>query len=230
VPGDAACPYIVGILGHDGLTALTGGYSHIRIVCRNTMQYAMNVLENQEGQGQATGFRFPHAHGFDSDDEAIAFIERQMDAIVAGINWQRQTFPQVVTGYRAMAQVDMSAVEFANFIRMVYKIPATMMIDGEEQPVTLEMAMPRKWVALQEAFRAGIGQDIDGVAGTLWAGFNAITQVESSFSPRAGRGSIARRLHATYCGAANNIIAFANQLAHDRIGMTAGEFAVVANG
>jgi hypothetical protein len=61
--------------------------------------------------------------------------------------------------------------------------------------------------------------DINGVANTLWCGFNAITQVESSASPRIGKGSIARRLHSTLFGTANNILRVANRLASARLGI-----------
>jgi len=57
------------------------------------------------------------------------------------------------------------------------------------------------------------------VAGTLWAGFNAITQVETSMSPRTGRSAVARRLHSTLFGAANNILRTANRLACQRLGI-----------
>jgi hypothetical protein len=74
-----------------------------------------------------------------------------------------------------------------------------------------------------------IGMDIDGVAGSLWAGFNAITQIETSADPRAGRGSVHRRLHSTYFGAANNIVRVAHGLAIARLGLEAAQFAQTAN-
>lgn len=216
VPGDPIAPYLVGWLGFDGFTSLGGAYSTTRIVCANTMSLAMSQAEN--GRADAS-FRFPHAHGFATDEEAIAYIEQQMDAVLEGIDYQRQSFPAVVDGYQQMARLPMSSIEFAQFIREVYGVPATAIIDGEERPITLEMAMPRKWINLQAAFHGGIGMDIDGVAGTLWCGFNAITQVETSASPRIGKGSIARRLHSTLFGSANNILRTANRLACARLGI-----------
>ena len=216
LPGDPIAPYLVGWLGFDGVTSLGGAYSSTRIVCWNTMQLAMGQAEN--GRPDAT-FRFPHAHGFETDEEAIAYIEQQMDALLAGIDIQRRTFPEVASGYQQMTRMTMNSAEFAQFIREVYGVPGTAIVDGEERPITLEMAMPKKWAALQAAYHGGIGMDIDGVAGTLWAGFNAITQVETSMSPRTGRSAVARRLHSTLFGAANNILRIANRLACARLGI-----------
>jgi phage/plasmid-like protein (TIGR03299 family) len=222
LPGDSIAPFVAGFLGHDGKTSLSGAFTYTRVVCRNTLQM---VMDEVNAAGNPSGsFRFPHINGFESDEEAIAWVTSQLDQILAGIDVQRRIFPEVLTTYRQMPRVDMSQIEFTNFVRMVYQVPETITIDGVERPVTLEMAMPRKWAQLQEAFVRGIGMDIDGVAGSLWAGFNAITQIETSADPRAGRGSVHRRLQSTYFGAANNIVRVAHGLAVARLGVTAGQF------
>ena len=194
VPGDRIYRNIVGFLGHDGSTAFGGLLSNTRVVCQNTLGYAM-ADANRHGRQ----FVIKHTE----NDVA------QIDRILGSIDIARQTFSQVVDDYRAMREVPMSTELYRHFLEQIYQVPDVITDSGEKRPGRIE-DMPRKWAALEHAWSYGLGRDIPGVAGTLYAGLNAVTEVETS---QRTKGAGKRRLHSTFFGSGRSIVQRANDLA-----------------
>lgn len=198
VPGDKVYRNIVGYLGHDGSTAFGGMFSDIRVVCANTLGFAMNDA-NRHGRQ----FTIRHT------DNDVA----QIDNVLRTIDFARQSFAQVVDEYSAMQQVPMSTELYRHWLEQVYQVPEQRLDNGETRPGRIE-DMPRKWARLEQAWNYGLGRDIPGVAGTVYAGLNAVTEVESSMKTE---GAGKRRLHSTLFGSGNGVIKRANELARQLV-------------
>ncbi|MEB3256355.1 MAG: DUF932 domain-containing protein [Synechococcaceae cyanobacterium] len=194
VPGDRIYRNIVGYLGHDGSTAFGGILTNTRVVCQNTLGYAM-------ADGNRHGRQFVIKH----TDNDVA----QIDRILGSIDIARQSFASVVDDYQAMREVPMSTELYRHWLEQVYQVPPVQLDSGERRPGRIE-DMPRKWAQLEHAWSHGLGRDIPGVAGTLYAGLNAVTEVETS---QRTKGAGKRRLHSTFFGSARGVVQRANDLA-----------------
>jgi phage/plasmid-like protein (TIGR03299 family) len=198
VPGDTVYQNVVGYLGHDGSTAFGGMFTNIRVVCANTLGYAQNDA-NRHGRQ----FTIRHT------DNDIA----QIDTIIASINTARQTFDQVVDNFQAMREVPMSTDLYRHWLEQVYQVPDVKVDDDTTRPGRIE-DMPRKWAALEHAWNYGLGRDIPGVAGTVYAGLNAVTEVETS---QRTKGAGKRRMHSTLFGTGRSVVQRANELARELV-------------
>lgn len=189
VPGDKIHRNIVGYLGHDGKTAFGGMFTNIRVVCANTLGFAMS---DAEGSGTRQ-FTIRHTE----NDVA------QIDNVLANIDVARQSFAEVVDDYKAMQAVPMTTELYRHWLQSVYDLPAVKQDDGSTRPGRIE-DLPRKWVQLENAWKHGLGCDIPGVRNTVYAGLNAVTEVESS--PLRGGGTGRRKLHSALFGSGAAVI------------------------
>lgn len=196
VPGDTIYKNIVGYLGHDGTTAFGGKLTNTRVVCQNTLGFA-------QADANRHGRQFTIRH----TENDIA----QIDHILGSIDIARQTFGQVVENYQAMREVPMSTELYRHFLERVYQVPDVKLDNGDTRPGRID-DMPRKWAALERAWNHGLGRDIPGVAGTLYAGLNAVTEVETS---QLTQGAGKRRFHSTFFGTGRSVVERANQLARE---------------
>lgn len=198
VPGDKVHRNICGYLGHDGSTGFGGMFTDIRIVCANTLGYAQSDA-NRHGRQ----FLIRHT------DNDIA----QIDSIIASVDMARQSFGQVVDEYRAMREVPMTTELYRHWLEQVYQVPPVTTDSGDTRPGRIE-DMPRKWSQLEHAWNYGLGRDIPGVSGTLYAGLNAVTEVETS---QLTKGAGKRRMHSALFGAGASVVKRANLLARELV-------------
>jgi phage/plasmid-like protein (TIGR03299 family) len=193
VPGDAVYRNIVGYLGHDGSTAFGGLFSNIRVVCANTLGFALNDA-NRHGRQ----FTIRHTE----NDVA------QIDQVLGSIDIARQQFKQVVDDYRSLREVPMDLELYRHWLEQVYQVPAVR--NGESERPGRISDMPRKWAQLEQAWNHGLGRAIPGVSGTAYWALNCVTEVESS---QRTKGAGQRRLHSTLFGSGAAVIKRANDLA-----------------
>ena len=203
VPGDNVKRYVVGYLGHDGITGFGGMFSNTRVVCNNTLQGAL-YRDGRSGSGQ-----FSIAHN--------AFEIGQIDKVLEQIDFARQSFPETISLYQMMQQVAVSDDEFREFLNAAYQPKPVETLEGEVRPGDVLRDMPRKADDLLAAWKYGIGMDIPGVSGTAWAAFNAVTQVEGRIPPDAANNK--RRFHSAYFGGGRTIIRRAEAAARALVGV-----------
>lgn len=192
VPGDQVKRYIVGYLGHQSGLGYGGMFTNVRVVCANTLGYAL-------GCDGKSGFSIAHN----------SFEIEQLDRIIEQIDFARQSFPEVITQCQAMQAVPMGIDGLRDYLNRVYSqvLPPVRTQDGDIRPGLIS-DVPAKAERLVQAFQYGKGQDIPGVANTLWAAFNAITEVEASIPTPANNR---RRFHSVAFGSARRIITIAER-------------------
>lgn len=170
---DEVCRYFVGYLGHDGATAFGGMFTNIRVVCQNTLGYAMTAADATESAGRI-GKQLKVQH----TSEGVA----SLDEVMHNIDMARQEFGSVVEAYKRMNDIDMSFGQYVDWLNSVYKMPAVKTDDGLMRPGHVQ-DFKSKFHKLERAWTNGIGLDDCGF--NLYRGLNAVTQVESS--PKAQR-------------------------------------------
>lgn len=189
VAGDQIHRNIVGYLGHDGKTAFGGMFTNVRVVCANTLGFA-------QSDARQTGKQFTIRHN--ANDIA------QIDTVLENIDMARQSFSDVVNDYKAMQSTPMSYDLYRHWLENIYQVPSKKDRAGRIED------LPRKWNQLEKSWNYGLGSNIPGVRNTVYAGLNAVTEVESSMKTE---GAGKRRMHSALFGSGAQIIKRAHELA-----------------
>lgn len=164
VKGDVIHRRLNGYLSHDGTTSFGGMFSNIRIVCSNTLGWAM-----QDANKHGKQFKISHTK----------LGVSQIDSTLRSIDIARQTFNQEVEDYKRMAETQMDFDSYRTWLTDLYNMPSVKMDDGTLRPGQIEDSKV-KWNKLRNAWAGGYGTSIDGVSDTVWGAFNAVTEVETS--------------------------------------------------
>jgi phage/plasmid-like protein (TIGR03299 family) len=187
IPGDKIHRNIVGYLGHDGYTAFGGIFTDYRVVCQNTLGFAQQ-------DGQRTGKQFVINHN--------KLGVSQIDDVLRNIDVARQSFGKHIEDYQRMAETPLEYDAFRTWLTHLYAMPAVKMDDGTLRPGEIEDA-PVKWNKLRNAWVGGYGSHIDGVQGTVWGAYNAITEVETSLRTE---GKLSTRIQSATWGHGARVI------------------------
>lgn len=164
VEGDIVHRRLNGYLSHDGTSSFGGMFSDIRIVCQNTLGYAMDDA-NKHGKQ----FKISHTK----------LGVSQIDATLRSIDVARQTFHKDIECYKLMAETSMNFDSYRTWLTSLYNMPSVKQDDGNLRPGSIEDSKI-KWNKLKNAWAGGYGSNIPGVADTVWGAYNSITEVETS--------------------------------------------------
>lgn len=166
LPGDPVEQYLVLYNGHDGSLSVGVMFSNIRVVCSNTLGFA---IRDQKRKG--------NFKSFGGDDVAIsnkmirirhtASVKDNLGIVRDAINLGKRQFDLTLDQYRTMANTKMTTELFKAYLTKVFADEL-----ADNRPVT-EL---RNYERLEQNFHAGIGMDIKGVQGTAWAGYQAVTE------------------------------------------------------
>ena len=170
---------------HDGESAVQVKFTPIRVVCHNTLTQAL-----------ARGFTHTVRHdrdlwgGLRDVQEALGFITREYDALAQA--------------FKSFALVRLDQEALVAYLASVFPGPK----DVDDERAWERIDAWRYWSAW--LFRHGKGNQEKGIAGTLWAAYNGVTElVDHSAGPLVGpravengrqlpeRGSPAGALRAT---------------------------------
>jgi phage/plasmid-like protein (TIGR03299 family) len=185
VEGDKIHRNFVGYLGHDGMTSFGGMFTDIRVVCQNTLGFA-------QADGARTGKQFSVNH----TKIGIA----QIDEIMRNIDVARQTFGKHVEEYKRMAETPMDFESYKTWLGHLYNLPSVATPEGIRHG-TIEDS-PRKWEKLRNAYAGGYGTHFDGVQNTVWGGYNAVTEVETSLRD----GKLSTRFQSATWGQGSRVV------------------------
>lgn len=170
LPGDPVEQYIVLYNSHDGTLSLGVMFSNVRVVCSNTLGAA---LRKQKRQG--------NWKNFGTEDLAISNkmirirhtpnIQSNLEIVRDAIDVAKRSFNLSLEQYRAMAKTPMTTELFRQYLTQVFAQDLNV---GTEQEKKIQDW--RNYETLERNFHAGVGMDIAGVQGTVWAGYQAVTE------------------------------------------------------
>jgi phage/plasmid-like protein (TIGR03299 family) len=150
VGDDITEKYVLLSNAHDGTQAVRVGFTPIRVVCQNTLNFALRGMEGISIRHYPdVSEQVKHAH------KLLGIISKTYDT--AGDLMQRMAHQPLLSETRDM------------FFSRV------MPIDEGDDDITRARIGDRheRW---RDLFETGDGNAMPGVRGTLWAGYNAVTQ------------------------------------------------------
>jgi phage/plasmid-like protein (TIGR03299 family) len=137
---------------HDGGSAVQVKFTPIRVVCSNTLTQALS---------RGATYRARHDRdllaGLHDVRKAMGFITERYDAIGAAFD--------------ALARVEMDGRALRAYLARVFPPPA----DADDERAWERVDAQRHWAA--HLFAHGLGNGEAGIAGTLWAAYNAVTEL-----------------------------------------------------
>lgn len=150
VKDDPVTGYLLLHNSHDGSMSVGVQYTNIRVVCMNTLSAALR-------QGEQSGEVLKVRH--------TANLDISLNAIKNAVNLSKQTFEFSVQAYQAMAKkkIDIKGVE--KYVCEV--LSKTEFIEGSKTPKALNQIL--------ESYETGAGATKNGVYGTYWGAYNAVT-------------------------------------------------------
>ena len=134
---------------HDGSSMVQIKFTPIRVVCQNTLTIAMNKGETLKVK-----------HSRDVKDRL-----KQASELLGIVNDKYETIER---SFKNMARVQLNEKRLNEYVKTIFPDP----ID-ELQYATVD----NNREMVRELFEQGLGNNLPGVAGTLWAGYNAVTEL-----------------------------------------------------
>lgn len=163
--GDEVQSHLLLSNSHDGMMSLWIQFTPIRVVCMNTLSAALASRHNDYAIGKA--IRLKHAP---SVTEGLKIAKTLM-------NTSTQTFSVSMEAYKMFASVPLDDKGFKKYVDSIFRVnPASPEVDMEKVLDEEPKRISKRDELLFSLFESGAGSDIKGVKGTLWAGYNAITE------------------------------------------------------
>jgi phage/plasmid-like protein (TIGR03299 family) len=152
VKGDAVRKFLMLSNSHDGTTAVRVGFTPVRIVCANTLAAA-------HVDGSSALIRLRHGRS----------VATNLDSLRETINIANRTFEATAEQFRALATKQINAKDLNAYVKRVLGHGAT---DDKD----LSTRAQNQIADVVTLFAHGRGDAMPGVAGTLWAAYNAVTE------------------------------------------------------
>lgn len=154
---------------HDGESAVQIKFTPIRVVCQNTLTFAL--------QGGAT-LRVAHTRSM--QDRLL-----EADQILGIVHMRYATIEE---HFKAMARVQLSGQRLSEYLEKVFPWP-------RRKQENLRCSIERNRMKAEYFFVEGKGNRLGGVRGTLWAAYNGVIElVDHRVSdPKVGRVQSADR-------------------------------------
>lgn len=167
VPGDRISKYLLLSNSHDGKSAVHVKFTPVRVVCRNTLNQAME---------SGPTLRVAHTLSMKDRLQDVAQAVKRIDA----------SFNELGATFRRLAGVSMNTQCLDEYLQMVFLEPKRLSDDRVYRRALRQMQEDRNWA--KRLFEAGKGNDIKGVAGTLWAAYNGVTEYVDFHKYKTGDG------------------------------------------
>lgn len=150
VDGDTVEAYALLANSHDGVMATRWGFTPQRVVCQNTLSFAIGNRGSQLVKVMHRGD-----------------VAKSLESLSEVMDLARREFSASVEQYRQLAATSCNAEDLARYVRRVFT-PEKDENDDKAAKVTIP-----KIVRL---FEEGRGADIPGVRGTAWGAYNAVNE------------------------------------------------------
>jgi phage/plasmid-like protein (TIGR03299 family) len=154
---DVVRKFILIAHSHDGTLAIRAGLTAVRVVCNNTLGFALEASEGPAGNGGL--FKVQHtANALTRLEDVADEIERADARLNAAGDLYRELAHAPILGGDAT---------IAAFVGAVYGQTPEQVADG------------RRLAHILRLFATGQGSDLLGASGTYWGLYNAITEYET---------------------------------------------------
>ena len=156
VRGDVCFKYLLLSNTHTGEGSVVVKFTSIRVVCQNTLMLAMD-----DGR---KAYRVRHSK----------MMQFRLDELADFLAMTQRVFQRAEEEFKCLASVEMNGDRLQHYLDAIF--PRT-----EKQKK--EKAIPQRWTHVQEVFESQPDLQVDGVRGTLWGAYNAVTCFEDYKQP-----------------------------------------------
>lgn len=178
--------YLLLANSHDGKSSVTIKFTPVRVVCQNTLTLALN---------DGSAWRVAHH----------ADIHQKLKQAHAMLGLITDRFAGLEQSFQAMSRVPLDNRRLGEYLAAVYP-------DSVEPDKQLLVQRDRSWSEF--FFDQGRGNRLAGVAGSLWAGFNGVTEW---IDHRKTRQNSHQRLNSAWFGESARIKSRAFSVAVDKM-------------
>ena len=168
---DELAAYLLLATSCDKTLATTAAFTSIRVVCQNTLFFAMDDIKTE----RRTQVKVPHSRRFEADrvKEGLGVIEK--------------AWSEFITKVRMMADHPMDGVKASSFFRELL-LPK----NGKD----LTSKAEREYQSILSLFSSAPGQDLSSANQTLWGAVNAVTY----YTDHVRSGAAGERLDSAWFG------------------------------
>ena len=167
VPGDRISKYILLSNSHDGKGAVHVKFTPVRVVCRNTLNQAME---------RGPTLRVAHT---------LSMKDRLKD-VTQAVKRIDERFNELGASFRRLAGINMSTQQLDEYLRMVFPEPKRSLDERVHQRAMRQLGEDRN--VAKGLFESGKGNNIKGVTGTLWAAYNGVAEYVDFHKYKTGDG------------------------------------------
>ena len=186
---DITDKYLLLSNSHDGSSAVQIKFTPIRVVCQNTLTFALS---------DGLAFRVPH----------LGDLHERLDDAREMIGLIHERYGEIEVSFRRLASVHLDEDRLGEYLVKVFPNPVDPN-DGKR----LELARShRMWAG--HFYRDGKGNRLPGVEGTLWAAYNGVAEFIDHRSYQWLTPN--RRLRSVWFGRGASTKARAYRVAHEK--------------
>jgi phage/plasmid-like protein (TIGR03299 family) len=185
LPGDTVGNYIFLYNSHDGSRALRVLFTNIRVVCMNTARMALE-------EGDKEGLRVLHTSNV---KEHIRKAESILEV-------SRTVFNNFIEFSKMATNKHITESDMRDIVDQIIPQPPKD-IEASKRLRTVREITANKIV---ELYHNGTGQDINGVAGTGWAAYNAVVEFFNYYKKARNVRQQERRFESSLLGDSFNLI------------------------
>jgi phage/plasmid-like protein (TIGR03299 family) len=157
---------------HDGESSVQVKFTPIRVVCQNTLTMALS---------RGPTFRVSHT----------ASLEQRMEQVKENLGIIGSTYETIQKQFQAMTKVQLDQARLQTYLISVFPDPQ----DKKDERAQKRVAEARTTSAV--LFESGRGNNLAGVKGTLWAGYNGVAEY---IDFRATKQTRSERLNSIWFG------------------------------
>lgn len=153
---DVVNKYVLLSNSHDGTLAVRVGFVPIRAICANTLAAAMDSKASRL-------IRVRHTKNVVDNLEEIRNV----------MNLANAEFEATADQYRFLASKQISQADLEKYVKLIFNSNKKIL---EAEGNVANINNKRILNAIQPLFEKGMGNDLPGVKGTLWAAYNAVSE------------------------------------------------------
>lgn len=152
VKGDEISKFALLSNGHDGLLAVHFGFTPIRVVCANTEALARECEASKL-------IRVRHHR----------FVKENVEKLRDIMNVANQEFEATCDQYRFLASRAVNQDDLKKYVKIVFN-------QNTKEEEDISTRSQNILTSVEKLFEVGKGNDLEGVKGTWWAAYNAVTE------------------------------------------------------
>ena len=157
--GDEIKPYILLSNSHDGTLAVRFGFTHIRVVCNNTLSAAIFGKVSKL-------IRLTHT----------ANIYNNLETLRGVLDLAKASFVASIEQYRSLASKDINVADLERYVKVVLDPDFKKEFDkAQENDEDIDITLTRTQSLIIDIFERGIGSDLPK-ARTWWGAYNSVNE------------------------------------------------------